>query len=428
MAAHPPQLESNNEIDLVRLFSRLWGERKTIIICTTIITILGLVYSYTIKPIYQASLQIEHPTISQISPLNNTQIISATPESTFSLLLNILESANYKRALINTEKTLLAKFFNTSVENISIENIDINTLYTINYPNLRSQKNNLKPKHYTINSQGTNRQLTSQLLKNTIKLANIHLLRQWEKEFDSLKKVRIQKITQDSRFLSQSIKERRENTIIQLQEKTNLQIKNTQDELTARKNYVLTSRKNKIILTKEALSIAKTLKITQPSTLNRMSIATNLTSKQIAVNTEINNQQEPLYLRGSNLLAIELESLLKLPNSTLLDTKVIDLENKLLILKNNREIETLNARTNDVAFNATMQSYQEELRILTETNFPTLTLNFLNNFVYSPTKSIEPKKTTILTISIFLGVIFSLLVALGKIIYKNYPFQKIFAN
>lgn len=426
MTNHSLQHEYNNEIDLVKLLSNIWNEKITIAACIAIITILGLIYSSDIKPIFQASLQIEQPTTSQLSPLNNTQVISATPENAFSLLLSILESTDYKKALIETEKSLLAKLFNMPERNISIENIDINTLYDISYPNPEALENSLIPKYYHLKTQGVNRQLISQFLDKTLTLARTQLIERLKDEFNAIKAIKIQSIIHDSYLLTQSIKERRRNTIIQLTETTALQIKNAQDKLAARKAYVLDKRKNQITRLSEALKIAKALKIIQPSTLNRMSAPIDTTQKQLAVNTEINNQKkpEPLYLRGVNLLTIELESLSKLPKTTFLDEQILNLENSLLVLNNNREIEILKAREVEIAFNQTLQSHHEKLRILKQTQFPTLDINFKNGSAYSPIRPIKSKKTIILTSSILLGAIFGLLVATGRTIYKNRNHQK----
>ena len=408
----------DDEIDLVELVSNLWHEKIVIIISSVVVTGLGLLYALLAKPVYQANVQIELPTISQLAPLNNTQIISADPNGAFSLFLNTLESSAHKNRLIEEEKPLLAALLGKPEDNITPETIDVDKLYTIHFPNVKKQENSLIPDIFILSTEGSNRTLIIELLDNTVKLATTQLIEKWQQEFDSIKAARITKIATDSNLLNQALKERRENTITRLTEETELQTKKVQDELTARKSFVLNSRKDRIIELEEALKIATALNITQPSTLSRM--ATQSVSKQVEVNTEIPNQQDPLYLRGTNLLSAELESLSKLPKSTFLDSRIIELENELQKLKNNREIEILKARKDEAAFNETLQGYQEELRKLTETQVPDLTINFQNSSAKSPEKSIKPKKMLIVAISILLGGMLGFFVAIGRIVYKNH--------
>jgi LPS O-antigen subunit length determinant protein (WzzB/FepE family) len=417
MTTNTHQAEYDDEIDLVELILNLWKEKLTIIISTAIVTALGLIYALTSTPVYEATLQIESPTASQLIALNNTQIIGVNPNSAFSSFLNILESAIHKKRLIEEEKPLLSRLLNKPEADITLESTNLDELYKVNYPNLKKQKNSLEPDIYTLSTEGSDRLIIAQLLNNTIKLAAAQVIEKWRKEFDSIKTATSQKITTDFTLLSQDIKERRENTITRLTEDTELKTKKIQDQLTARKSYVLDNRKDRIIELEEALKIAIVLNISQPYTLSRM--ATQSSSKQVEVNTEMRNQQDPLYLRGSKLLTAEVESLVKLPQTTFLDSTIIELQNELQQLKNNREIEILKARKNEVAFDDTLQGYQEQLRKLSETQFPNLLISFQNSTANSPTQPIKPKRTLIIAISICLGGMIGLFVAIGRIVYKN---------
>ncbi len=412
----------SDEIDLVELISSLWKEKITIIVSTVVVLLIGIAYLLTTKPIYEARIQIQAPAESQLAPLNNTQIIAVTQNQAFSQFLSILESDAHRNQLIEKERDLLAKLYGIAPEDITTEATDISLLYKLNYPNLKKQENSLEPDIYTITIEGSDRLTISELLNKNINLAADTLSNEWEGEFESLKKTKIDNITSEFDLLNKSVEERRANTITRLTEENLLQRKKIQDELVARKSYVLNSRKDRITELEEALKIASALNIIQPSTLSRM--ATQSTSRQVEVNTEIRSQQDPLYLRGSKLLAAELENLKALSKTTFLDSRIIELETELQQLKTNREVEILKARKSDIAFNEKLQTFQENLRKLSQTQFPQISITFENSGSVSPQKPISPKKPFVLAISILLGGMIGFFIAIGRIIYKNYKAEK----
>lgn len=423
-ANNTSQPQYDDEIDLIELISKLWQEKLTIIFSTAIATTLGIIYLIVTPSTYQAMIQIEPPTTPELSIINNSQIISKTPETAFADFLQILESDTHKSEFISHQKALLRELFKNQEEDITLEKIDASKLYSINFPTRVKQQSNLKPSIYTISSSGTDRDLIKKLLNNNVELATKSLMQQWKQEYQDIKSAQIEKNTQEYDQLFQAMAEQRENTIIRLTEERQLEIQNLQDELAARKFYVLTQRKDRIIELEEALKIATTLKITKPSTLSQMSRQSS--ARQVEVITEINNQQEPLYLRGTNLLAAELDNLKNLPNDTLLDNKVLEIESQLEKLKNNREVEILKNRENDTAFNEKLQQLKEKLDQLSITTFPDiLPVTFHNTLANAPLKPTAPKKSLSIAISILFGGMIGLLIAAGRIIYRNYKEKRI---
>lgn len=413
----------DDEIDLVELIANLWKEKWVIAASTLLITIIGGVYAFTSTPIYRASAQIQTPSSGDLAELNNTQIISTNPNKVFSDFLGLLESDAHKSRLINEHKPTIAEALGIPEDKITIETLNLENLYTINFPPKKKLENSLEPDIYSITTEGENRTALAKLINQNVELATAQLLNQWKLEFDKIKSVKSNKINSDFDLLKQNTAERRENKITQLTEQHKLQIKNIQDELNGRKSYVLNIRKDRISELKEAIKIAGKLGIIQPSTLSRLS-RSNLeapsSSSQVEVNTEIKGQGEPLYLRGTNLLIAELESLESLSSKTFLDTRIRELETTLATLKNNREIEILKARESDKAFNEELQSLQEQLRKLDGTIFPQdIKISFLNDQPNTPAKPIKPKKLLIIVISSLLGGIIGLFIAIGRIIYKN---------
>ena len=410
----------NDEIDLVELIANLWREKWTIAFAIASGLILGVGYLLITPPTYRASTQLEPPSAAELAPLNNTQIVTVNPGEAFADLLSILESDAHRAELVTKEKTLLASIYTIAEADLDLEAINFQSLYTINYPEPKREETSLEPNIYLLTSEGHNRDLLKTLLDRNISLATQQLLKQWKTTFEKSRSAKLNKANTDFERLTQAAKERRDNAITRLTEENLLQTKQLEDELAARKRYVLDNRANNIIELEEALKIATALGLNQPSSLSRL--GTQLRSgQQVEVNTEINNQQDPLYLRGTKLLDAELENLKGLSNTTFLDTKIIELETELQKLKANRDIEILSTRESDVAFSDDLQSLRETIQRLTVTEFPeNFTVDFQNAPTVAPLSPIKPKRMLILVVSILLGGVVGFFIAIARIVYNNH--------
>lgn len=404
----------DDEIDLIELCKNLWREKITIITCTAIVTLIGVLYLLTTKPIYRSTAQIKAPTTAELATINNTHLIKLGPDQAFSELLYMLSSNKFKLQLAEQFKQNII-----SIKGVPEETLDNQTYlldYEINYPALKKE-DNLTPKLYTLSTTGTDSALTAEMLNNIISLASKRLIEKWRESFNLLTRAAVEKRNAELALVTLDAREMRENTISRLKEDMRLNIKQLEDKITSKKSYVLKNRVNYIIQLQEALKIAEALNIKQPSSLSSMS---NLaTSGQISVNTEIRSEKEPLYLRGSTLLKAELESMRNLPKDTFLDSGIIKLETELQEISNNRKIEILRARKSDLAFIPRLQEIKEEIRRLIDMQFPPINIDFQNGAVITPQESIKPIKILILAISIFLGGMLGFLVAVGRIILRK---------
>jgi len=108
-----------------------------------------------------------------------------------------------------------------------------------------------------------------------------------------------------------------------------------------------------------------------------------------------------LYLRGTRLLNAELTSLKGLKNTVYLDNEIRNLETSRLILQNDRVTAQL----------------KEELALFEQSENE---ITYYINNINSPNNPIKPKKTLIVTISVLLGGLLGIFVAIGRIAYRNY--------
>jgi LPS O-antigen subunit length determinant protein (WzzB/FepE family) len=151
------------------------------------------------------------------------------------------------------------------------------------------------------------------------------------------------------------------------------------DRLDTQTEFILTSRKNKLEKLGNALRIAR---------------ANNI-STQVETNINILNEST-LYLRGTKILSANIEYLTLLDTDVSLDEEILTLKKEMLLLKNNHLADQLNAML--------------------------ITDNDLGNLLFYGAQAIREKlkKKRIIIVSLLLGGITGLFIALGRSKILNY--------
>jgi chain length determinant protein (polysaccharide antigen chain regulator) len=177
--------------------------------------------------------------------------------------------------------------------------------------------------------------------------------------------------------------------IIQQLERADILAKNIlYDRINTQTEFILANRKNNLVNLENALRIAGTNGIVNP------------------VNTNIGIPDEnSLYQRGTKLLTTDIEHLKSLNDDVSSDKEILTLKKETLLLKNNRLVDQLNT--------------------MLITNNRTDALLFYDskpNVQAIPEKS---KKLLIIIVSILLGGMIGLFIAIGRITFRSYKKTKI---
>ena len=131
----------------------------------------------------------------------------------------------------------------------------------------------------------------------------------------------------------------RDLTIARLQNEDSTLIANIEDEITIAIAKYKSQMQTKLAQLNEALAIAKTLNIQQPTSLEDF----NKRNNQIEINNSDNKQQK-LYLLGSEFLTAEITEITKRLDDVNFVPGLAELKAKLAAAKTNRELEELQNR------------------------------------------------------------------------------------
>tara|TARA_R110001599_G_scaffold76384_3_gene209047 strand:+ start:13285 stop:14403 length:1119 start_codon:yes stop_codon:yes gene_type:complete len=209
--------------------------------------------------------------------------------------------------------------------------------------------------------------------------------------------------------------------IVQLQEADALRKLEIEDQIAALKQKARQLREDRIAEIKEALRIAESLDIPEPTTLQILA-KQHAPSASVSVSADLSYATEPLYLRGTRLLQAELKALQSRTSDLYTTPEVRDLQAELYLLERNRRIQMLEARDNYTALaegKGALRSEIAELRAYLDKDFSQVDMARVDQIAVAGTNAIKPRKGLLLALALVGGTFFGLAIALVMIAVEN---------
>jgi LPS O-antigen subunit length determinant protein (WzzB/FepE family) len=360
-------ISHDDEIDLIELAINLWQEKWTIIAAVIIATVVGVAIAINhekgLTTSYKVGVQLSVPSFVELKSFNQTEFYTIAEDEAFKEFMSILE--------LNTHSSKVSYSKNKTEKVTSTRFKDENTLdqtitREITYPNTSIDISSISPDIYFVSYFGNNKD-------SVMTLSQFDLSKAKETTFNN---IRVQHNTA------------LELKVHQLERADILMKKLLRDRLDTQTEFILTSRKDNLERLENALRIAR---------------ANNI-STQVETNTNILNGNT-LYLRGTKLLSADIEYLTSLDTDVFFDEEILALKKEMLLLKNNRLADQLNAmliKDNDLD-NLLYYDAQPNVQAISE----------------------KSKKKLIIIVSVLLGGTIGLFVAIGRITFRNYKKTKL---
>lgn len=198
----------------------------------------------------------------------------------------------------------------------------------------------------------------------------------------------------------------KESKIAVLREEDSLKRAQLNDELRALRAQLKQRRDDRIAQLNEAISIARTLGLKKPSTPSAMG-GSEAEGAGNVIRTEINNQQIPLYFMGTEALEAEKQALRLRTSDDFVSPRISGIRKELLLLEQNRRIQTLQQRQNDELFLNGIDALRAERGRLSSinTDMSTLGLVTVDRAAVEPLNPVYPKKPLVVALGVLLGVL-----------------------
>lgn len=407
-----PVMYREDEIDLAELVARIWKNKLLVIATTFLFTLIAVAYVLIAKPTYELKATFRPVLNSEFSTLNLSGVVEMTPDQAFVQFRRNLVSRELHKQLFDLPGigdhflTEHDSFTPDQLYEIFDESIEIVVPVAKKNEVLVSDVNNIKFEH-EVPEYGVD------VVNRLLQLSNKVSVDELAAEYDKIKNRKILYLEDSIKKNLRIAREVRERRIEALTEKNTLDISNVQDKLDVIREKAKAKRLDRMKRLEEAILISKALKIESPTTYAQYT--QKVPSSGTLVNAQVNNQDEPLYLRGTRFLSAELNALKARENDDIDEASIRDLEAELKILKRNREIETLKVREDDRAF--IMDQIQplmdqlESLKIHT-VDFGNMKFMRIDSVATVPEKPIKPKKRLIVAIALVLGGMVGIFLAL----------------
>lgn len=213
-AAYPHQPVYEDEISLVDIV-RILIRRKNLIIGITIISVLiGLVYAFTTKRVYQVETILFPPSIENIQPLNVLTNSAVNSAAVFSTFVHVIESRKLQKMFF--DKSEILEIFSKNL-NHNLSKKEANDLFR-NFSESLKVNVDKKTSSTRITLQGIYKNKIGNWLDNLVKTANQETINQLVKNLQANIESKIKNITIGIASKRSIYKKRHEDELGRLQE------------------------------------------------------------------------------------------------------------------------------------------------------------------------------------------------------------------
>jgi LPS O-antigen subunit length determinant protein (WzzB/FepE family) len=413
-----PSAPSSDKIELAQLLRAAWLHKKLILATSSVFGLLAGFYAYSVVPEYEVSSVLRPAAINELDALNRSEIYQLPPSAALIRVGASLESYDTRLGFFRSNPKLFQAFerpgrtleqsfeeFNrNSIRLVLTDPRKVNALSSfigveMNYP------------------QGVD---GVAIINGFVDYAIATERDQIAGDLNVIVKNRLSELYGKLEAARSSYQIGKEAKIAALRESDNLRRAQLQDELRALRAQLKALRGDRIAQLTEAISIAKSLGISKPTTPSSLGDSDRASSTG-TMRTEINNQQIPLYFMGFEALEAERSALVQRRSDDFTDGRIAQIAKELQLLQANREAEVLGRRDNEDIFLGGVESLRaEEARLSAlSIDISRLKLVTVDKRALEPLAPIRPKKTLIILAGLVLGLLLGLIIALGSYLLKT---------
>lgn len=422
MSTSAPTPHSNEfeAIEINEILRCVWKQRATVLLFSSIGFLAALTYLFFAIPVYEVSTSIRPVGAANLDELNGSSLFKMSPLEALQSVGSAMESydvqlkffashTQYLKPLAESDAPIEKAFEAFKKDSaLSIKQIDSTKSssltdsieLTFRYPE-------------GIDGVGIVNDFTNFVVeteKNKI-----------ESNMKTLISNRIEKIEKDIDLYKISYEANVNADIAKLLEQDEIKKRNLQDEMEALRKQVQTRRQNRIKELDEAISIAKQLGISKPSTPSSLAqFDSNKAGNTIR--TEVNNQHIPLYFMGQLALEAERSALTARRSDDFTEPRIDQIQKELNLLASNREVGALkNRETPELFIKGIRDSHADLARLKNlAINFSQLELVQIDKPASEPKSPVRPRKGFIICLGIFLGFVLGGALALSMGLYERY--------
>jgi LPS O-antigen subunit length determinant protein (WzzB/FepE family) len=403
----------HEEIDLLELARALWRQRLLILVITLGVGSIGAAFAFLSPRYYQAQSVLRPAAIRDLDQLNQLGFYSLSPKQALARVGAALDSYDNRLGYFRANRPLFEALAQPgrSLEQ-TFEEFNSSS-FSMLQPDPK-QRDTATPfvgikLTYPEDIQG------AEVINGFVQYSIDTVRSQVAADVDTLIQNRLNLLTSKMEAARANYEATKDVQIAKLTEADNLKRVQLQDELRALRLQLKTRRENRISQLNEAITIAKSLGISKPSTPSSLGAAEQNIQGSI-IRTEVNNQQIPLYFMGTEALEAERKALMARRSDDFTEPRIAQINKELKLLEANRKVELLKSRENEDLFLKGLAGWREEAARLQAWKIDTagLRLVAIDQQAIEPLSPVKPRKALILALSLVVGSMLGILVALVR--------------
>ncbi|MBD8095290.1 LPS O-antigen chain length determinant protein WzzB [Pseudomonas fluorescens] len=410
---------TSDEIDLFELFHAIWRQKILIVGCTLLAGVLGAGYAMVTPKQYEVSSVLRPAAINELDALNRSEVYKLPPSEALVKVGAQLDSYGARLAFFKSHEELFKAYLRPglSVEQ-SFENFNRSAI-SLSVPDSKAAESPNSAirleLQYPSDVDGV------AILNGLVDYAIAAQREQVGADLKVIVNNRLTELKGKIDAARANYDTEKESKIAVLLEADRLKRARLQDELKGLRLQMKIERTDRLAELAEAISIAKSMGINQPTTPSSMADTNRAGSSQV-VRTEISNQKIPLYFLGTEALEAERNALQKRTSDDFTSGRIAEIGKELQLLDTNREVEILQKRGNEDIFLRDVEPLRTEIARLRSLNIDmsNLELVSVDRRAQEPLGPIKPRKLMILVLSLVAGAFVGVLIALIRHLILSY--------
>lgn len=399
-----PPVSTRDEIDVLAILQLLWQKKLQIGAFALISGVLAAGYTSIVTPEYEVNTLLRPAAINDLDALNRTKVYSLPPHKALNRMGASLDSYETRLGYFRTNPELQAAFLESGrSQEQAFEDFNRNALKVVQ-PD--PKKTNLLAQFIGVDMRYPEGIDGKEVLNGLVQYALEKERKQISQDLKVIIKNRLKEVDAQLAVARVNYDGDKESKIAVLREEDSLKRAQLNDELRALRAQLKQRRDDRIAQLNEAISIARTLGLKKPSTPSAMG-GSEAEGAGNVIRTEINNQQIPLYFMGTEALEAEKQALRLRTSDDFVSPRISGIRKELLLLEQNRRIQTLQQRQNDELFLNGIDALRAERGRLSSinTDMSTLGLVTVDRAAVEPLNPVYPKKPLVVALGVLLGVL-----------------------
>ncbi|MGC3895552.1 Wzz/FepE/Etk N-terminal domain-containing protein [Pseudomonas urmiensis] len=391
-----------DEIDVLSLLQTLWKKKIQIGVFACLVGVLAGGYALMLTPEFQVNTSLRPAALKDFDELNRSKVYTLTPEQALTRIGASLDSYETRWGYFRTNLELQEAFVTAErSQEQGFESFNRNALKVIQ-PD--TKKSGLLAAYVGLELRYPKGVDGQQILNGLVQYA---IDKERQAVAQDLKVIVGNQLKEIDIELTSARVEYdlgKKNQIAVLKENDDIKRAQLNDELRALRAQLKLRRADRIALLDEAISIARSLGLKRPSTPSSMGNTEPEAAGNI-IRTEINNQQIPMYFLGTDALEAERQALLARKSEDFVEPRISQIRKELMLLEQNRTMQTLEKRENDELFVKDIQTLRAERSRLNmiDTDLSTLRIVSIDQQATEPLSPIFPRKSLFFSLGVTLG-------------------------